>query len=120
MVMPVYEYLCLRCRRRFGYLSGVIANPGPLKCPNCGEEENLKKLFSRVARLRDEDEIFESLADEASLAGIDEKDPRSIASFMRRMSKEMGEEGKDMEELIEAVERGEDLEEGEEELPAET
>lgn len=114
--MPIYEYLCLRCRRRFGYLVGVIADPGPLKCPNCGEEENLKKLLSKVSRLRDEDEIFESLADEASFAGIDENDPRSIASFMRKISKEMGEEGKDMEELIEAVERGEDLEEeGEEE-----
>lgn len=95
---------------------GVIADPGPLKCPNCGEEENLKKLLSKVSRLRDEDEIFESLADEASFAGIDENDPRSIASFMRKISKEMGEEGKDMEELIEAVERGEGLEEeGEEE-----
>lgn len=116
--MPIYEYLCLKCRRRFGYLVGVVAETGPLKCPHCGEEENLKRLFSRISRLRDEDEIFESIADEASSAGVDENDPRSIASFMRRISKEMGEEGEDVEELIEAIERGEDLEEGEE-LPAE-
>ncbi|MBC7327203.1 zinc ribbon domain-containing protein [bacterium] len=122
--MPIYEYLCLTCKKRFSYLIGVVADPGPLKCPRCGEEKNLKKLISRVSRLRDEDEIFESLTDEAALSGIDENDPRSVASFMRKLSKEMGEEGEDMEELIEAVESGEDLEgenlETSEELPTET
>ena len=102
---------------------GVVADPGPLKCPNCGEEKRLKKVISRVSRLRDEDEIFESIADESILSGVDENDPKSVASFMRRISKEMGEGGEEMEELIEAVERGEDLEgedwgEGEE-LPTE-
>lgn len=121
--MPIYEYLCLNCRRKFSYLVGVVADPGPLKCPNCGEEKRLKKVISRVSRLRDEDEIFESIADESILSGVDENDPKSVASFMRRISKEMGEGGEEMEELIEAVERGEDLEgedwgEGEE-LPTE-
>lgn len=121
--MPIYEYLCLNCRRKFSYLVGVVADPGPLKCPNCGEERRLKKVISRVSRLRDEDEIFESIADESILSGVDENDPKSVASFMRRISKEMGEGGEEMEELIEAVERGEDLEgedwgEGEE-LPTE-
>ena len=121
--MPIYEYLCLNCRKKFSYLVGVVADPGPLKCPNCGEEERLKKVISRVSRLRDEDEIFESIADESILSGVDENDPKSVASFMRRISKEMGEGGEEMEELIEAVERGEDLEgedwgEGEE-LPTE-
>jgi len=116
--MPIYEYICLNCRRKFAYLVGVVADPGPLKCPNCGEEKRLKKVISRVSRLRDEDEILESLADESVLSGVDENDPKSVASFMRRISKEMGEGGEEMEELIEAVERGEDLEE-EEELPTE-
>jgi putative FmdB family regulatory protein len=121
--LPIYEYLCLNCRRKFSYLVGVVADPGPLKCPNCGEEKRLKKVISRVSRLRDEDEIFESIADESILSGVDENDPKSVASFMRRISKEMGEGGEEMEELIEAVERGEDLEgedwgEGEE-LPTE-
>ncbi|MGB9877033.1 MAG: FmdB family zinc ribbon protein [bacterium] len=118
--MPIYEFLCLNCRKRFSYLVGVVAEPGPLKCPRCGEEKRLRKLISRVSRLRDEEEILESLTDESVLSGVDENDPKSVASFMRRLSKEMGEGGEEMEELIEAVERGEDLEEEENELPAET
>lgn len=111
--MPIYEYLCKNCGKRFSHLIGVIAEASPPKCPRCGEENNLVKLLSRVVRLRQEEEILESVADESKWGDIDENDPRSIASFMRKLGKEMGEEDEEWEELVERME-------SEEELPSET
>jgi len=113
--MPIFEYRCQNCGRRFSALVGVVANPGPLECPRCHGTE-LTKLISRVSRLRSEDEVLESLADPTSLGDLDENDPKSVARWMKKMSKEMGEEfGDDFEEALEEAEaEGEGAEEGQE------
>jgi hypothetical protein len=71
------------------------------KCKKCGSK-NLEKLVSRVAISRSEESRMESLADPSKLAGLDEKDPKSIARWMKRMGKEMGEEmGEDFDQSAE-------------------
>jgi len=67
------------------------------------------KLVSRVAVSRSEESRLESLADPSKLAGLDEKDPKSLARWMKRMGKEMGEDlGEDFDESIdEAMEEAE-------------
>ncbi|HEY3281060.1 MAG TPA: FmdB family zinc ribbon protein [Armatimonadota bacterium] len=102
--MPIYEYLCQACRRRFSALVGVTADSAEVECPRC-QGTDLRKLVSRFSRLRSEDEIFESLADSADVADVDESDPRAMARFMRKMGKEMGDEmGEDFDEAIEEAE----------------
>ncbi len=46
--MPLYEYKCLDCNRRFEELIGnTVPEKTPL-CPECGSE-NCQKLFSTFA-----------------------------------------------------------------------
>lgn len=98
--MPIYEYLCTKCFRKFSVLVGVIAESDALVCPRCGNTE-VKKLVSRFSRPRSEDEILDSL-EMSGLGDMDEKDPRSMVNWMKKLGKEMGEDFGD--ELDEALE----------------
>jgi hypothetical protein len=73
------------------------------RCEHCGGD-GLRRLFSRVAVLRGEDGMG---FDEGSLSGVDENDPRSMARWVRKMSKEMGEPlDAEMEGQLEEMEAG--------------
>lgn len=43
--MPLYEYLCRKCSRRF---EALVMGAGDARCPDC-RSDNLEKLFSRFA-----------------------------------------------------------------------
>jgi len=88
--MPIYEYRCNRCQRPTSVFVRNINSPVQAVCPNCGSQD-MGRLISRVAVLRSEEDTFEGLSDDSSLANVDEKDPRSIARWLRRMSEKMGE-----------------------------
>jgi putative FmdB family regulatory protein len=99
--MPIYEYRCHACRRRFSALVGVVANPRPIACTHCGSAE-ATRLVSRFARVRSEDDILDNLADSAEMGNVDENDPASVARWMKHMGDEMGEDfGDDFEEALE-------------------
>jgi len=66
------------------------------------------KLISRVARVRSEESRLESLADPSRLGNIDEKDPASMARWMKRMGKELGEDmGEDFDAMVDQAMEGE-------------
>jgi putative FmdB family regulatory protein len=92
--MPIYEYRCLDCGRKTQVLTLSVKAAVEPKCRHCGGT-NLVKLVSRVAFLRSEESRLAGLADPASLAGLDENDPKSVARWMKKMGKEMGEEAGD-------------------------
>jgi hypothetical protein len=48
---------------------------------------------------------MESLADPSKWGGLDERDPKSMAKWMKRMGKELGEDMGDMDGLDEALEQ---------------
>jgi len=76
------------------------------------------RLVSRVRLVRSEESRMENLADEASMADLDENDPRSIGRWMRKMSDEMGEDlGPEFEEVVGRLEAGQDPEEIESSMP---
>jgi len=108
--VPIYEYRCPRCGKRWNKLWATVPSEKQekgLRCRSCGGR-SLKRLFSPFARTKSEEQRLESLADGSALAGLDEKDPRSLARFMRRMSEETGEplEGEER-EMLERMEAGE-------------
>lgn len=109
--MPIYEYRCLNCKRRFSLLRSFSDESAP-QCPHC-ESREVKRLISRVAVLRSEESRLESLADPSHFADVDENDPRSMARSMRRMGQEMGGEelGPEFDEMVDRLEAGEDPEE---------
>ncbi len=104
--MPIYEYRCHACRRRTSvFIRSVIAAPVPT-CEHCGSAQ-LSRLFSRVAVLRGEGASTSGFG-ESSLVGVDENDPRSIARWVRKMSRESGEPlDSEMESDLERMEAGE-------------
>jgi len=118
--VPIYEYRCNRCQRRASIFQRSIQEAAAVICSHCGSTD-MTRLISRVAVLRSEESHFEGLASDASLAGLDESDPRSVARWARRMGREMGEDlGPEFDEMVERMEAGEtpeDVGEGGQEEP---
>jgi putative FmdB family regulatory protein len=103
--MPIYEYACTSCRRKFRKLVGVVANTSPLQCPRCQSTE-VERLISRFSRVRDEDAHLDSLAEEMESMG-DTEDPRAMRRLVREMGKEMGEDMEDeFEQMLEEEQAG--------------
>ena len=108
--MPIYEYRCADCGKRSSRLwlrLPSAADEASLACPACGAAR-LARTVSRFASPKSEQRRLESLADDSSLGGLDEDDPRGMARMMRRMSEESGEplEGEDA-EMLDRMESGE-------------
>jgi putative FmdB family regulatory protein len=117
--MPIYEYRCHSCRRKVSILwrSFSEAAAGQPVCPHCGGRD-LTRLVSKVAVLRSEESRLDDLADPSTLGDLDENDPKSIARWMRKMSRETGEElGDELNEVVDRLEAGESPEEIEKAMP---
>ena len=103
--MPIYEYLCSQCRKK---MSLLVMKPEAFKaaCRYCGSEQ-VEQLFSRFASPKSEESRLESLADPSNLSGLDESDPGSVARWMKKMGREMGEDfaGEDIDQLAEEAAR---------------
>ena len=105
--MPIYEYRCRGCRRRVSVFQRTMSVSAPPRCPNCGSGE-LTRLVSRFAVVRGEEALLDSLDDESLLAGVDEKDPRSVAAWARKMGSRFGEDlGPEFDEMVDRMEAGE-------------
>ena len=72
----------------------------------------MERVLSRFAAPKSEEARLESLADPASLGGIDENDPRSVARLMKKMGQEMGENVDDIEAMMDQSEDGEKIADG--------
>ena len=97
--MPIYEFVCSQCQRKFRKLVGVVAQPTPLQCPRC-QSTDLNRQISRFARVRNEDDALDSLADEMESVG-DSEDPKVLRRLMRQMGSAMDEDmGDEFEQML--------------------
>lgn len=106
--MPLFEFRCNECRKRFTVLVGVVADTKPMECTHCGSK-NATKLISRFARVRSEDDRLDELADRMDAVGDD--DPTAMREMAREMGKAMDDDMSDeMEQMFEddLAGRGED------------
>ena len=102
--MPIYEFRCLACRKRTSVFVRSVTSVAKPACEHCSSKKT-ERIFSRVAVFRDRDG-FEGA--ESSLGDVDENDPRSVAKWVRKMSREMGEPlDSDMQGELERMESGE-------------
>src|SRR5215831_18691171 len=102
--MPIYEYRCGGCKRKVTVLTLRASEAVDAVCDRCGSRD-LTRLMSRFAMVRSEDSRLDDLADPSSLDGLDEKDPKSMARWMRKMGKELGEDvGDDFDEMVDELE----------------
>jgi putative FmdB family regulatory protein len=103
--MPIFEYYCRNCKRKMSFLVLSTASFHPV-CKFC-RGEDIEQLYSRFAMPKSEESRLESLADPSSLSGLDENDPGSVARWMKKMGKELGEDfaGEDIDQLADEAAR---------------
>jgi putative FmdB family regulatory protein len=89
--MPIYEFRCRTCRKKTTALVMVRERIGEVRCSSCGSAD-LERLWSRFATVKSEDARLDSLAESAEMGGFDENDPRSVATWMKKMGEAMGED----------------------------
>ena len=103
--MPIYEYRCGGCNKKFSFLVGVSADAKDPACPNC-DGKNLTRLISKVYIRRSEEDILESMADPSKIGDIE--DPKNLKKWARRLGREYGEElGDDFDEELDRLEEEE-------------
>ena len=105
--MPIYEYLCKKCKKRVSVLTLRVSEEVHPECDRCGSKD-LSRLMSRFATVKSEEARLDALADPSSFSGVDENDPKSMARWMRKMGRELGEEfsGEDIDQMVEEMEAG--------------
>ena len=97
--MPIFEFKCVQCGKKFSQLIGMTADSSEPACPKCASTD-LVKLVSRFSRPRSEEERLDSLED-AALSG-DMDDPANARRWANEMGDEMGEDiGEDFGECLE-------------------
>ena len=102
--MPIYEYRCGDCGKISEFLLIKTDEIFIPQCKRC-KSKKMSRILSKVRVIRSEESRLEGLADPSRWGGLDEKDPKSMAKFMKRMGKELGEDlGEDMGDLEQAME----------------
>ena len=107
--MPIYEYRCQSCQRKFSMLNRSFSEIKEPVCTHCGTAGGTR-LISQVAVIKSEYDFMNGMPSWESMTDFDEDDPRSVADMLRRMKDETGEEiGPEGEEMLARMDAGEML-----------
>jgi len=106
--MPIYQYNCGGCGQRVEVFFRTVKAASKPTCPECGSKK-LKRLMSRVARVRSESERLDSIDFDQELGKLDGKSEGDFARWTRRMGEELGDElGADFRDLADRADAGDD------------
>jgi len=97
--MPIYEYRCEDCGRTSEFLLIKTDETFIPQCKRC-KSKKMSRVLSKVRVIRSEESRMESLADPSKWGDLDERDPKSMAKWMKRMGKELGEDMEGMDEEV--------------------
>lgn len=98
--MPIHEYRCDDCGKVSEFLLIKSVDAFIPQCKRC-KSKKMSRVLSKVRVIRSEERRMESLADPSKWGGLDEKDPKSMAKWMKKMGKEMGEDmGEDVDQMV--------------------
>ncbi len=115
--MPLYEYRCLDCKRRFDiFMTYAEYGNKAVACQHCGSQHVTRKI-GKIRITKSEDNRLEDFSDPSSLEGL-EDDPVALGKMMRKMSGELGEDmPPEFDEVVNRLEKGQSPEEIERDLP---
>ena len=98
--MPIYEYRCDDCGRISEFLLIKTDEKFGPQCKRC-KSKKMSRVLSRVRVIRSEESRMESLADPSKWGDLDERDPKSMGKWMKKMGKELGEDmGEDVDAMV--------------------
>ncbi len=97
--MPIYEYRCADCGKISEFLLIKTDETFVPQCKRC-RSKKMSRVLSRVRVVRSEESRMESLADPSKWGDLDERDPKSMAKWMKKMGKELGEDMEGMDEEV--------------------
>lgn len=99
--MPLYEFVCANCGRKFSDLVGMTSDSAPTACPSC-DSTDVKRLVSRVGKFRTEEQRLDALTERVE--GMAEPDSYDeMRSVIREAGSAMDEDlADDMEEMFES------------------
>jgi putative FmdB family regulatory protein len=97
--MPIYEYRCEDCGRVSEFLLIKTDEIFVPQCKRC-KSKKMSRVLSKVKVIRSEESRMESLADPSKWGDLDERDPKSMAKWMKKMGKELGEDMEGMDEEV--------------------
>ncbi len=127
--MPIYEFFCADCNMIFNFFSRRVDTETKPDCPHCQKKELDRQvsMFATIGNATEEADQFAGL-DESKMEqaldslmreseGINEDDPKQMATLMRKFTERTGINlGDSMEEAISRMEKGEDPDEIEKEM----
>jgi putative FmdB family regulatory protein len=100
--MPIYEYRCEDCGRISEFLFIRIDEPPTPRCKRC-KSKKMSRVLSKVRVIRSEESRMENMADPSTWGDLDEKDPKSMARWAKRMGQELGEDVGDIDEMADGA-----------------
>jgi putative FmdB family regulatory protein len=106
--MPLYEYRCTSCKKRVTILTLRASEQVDAVCDRCGAR-TLERFDVALRHGPIDEARMDALADPSNLSGLDENDPSSVARWMKKMSREMGDEvggGGDIDEMADEMASG--------------
>ena len=116
--MPVYDFRCQDCRKRYEQSLTYAEYDGysPL-CPFCGSK-NVHRIIRAVRVATNDISRLEKMADPENMAAL-EDDPRRLGRSMRDMREQVGayDLPGEFDEVVDRLEKGQSPEEIEKELP---
>jgi putative FmdB family regulatory protein len=103
--MPIYEYWCKNCKKKYDIYSPVFTSDNPV-CPACNKT-SLQRLLSTFMVQKSYKDIYDNILSDAQLMkGMMGNDPRALVEWNKRMSG--GEPvAPEYRETMEKMERGE-------------
>ncbi len=114
--MPVYEYKCLTCGKRFSkFLSYQEYDTAVVTCAHCNSVD-VRRRINKIRIARSDDNRLDQFPD-TDISAM-EDDPQSMGRMMRKMSNEMGEKmPEEFNEVVSRLEKGESPETIEKSMP---
>lgn len=107
--MPIYEYVCNKCRHKFSVLVRSAGEAGNASCPRCHGVETSRIFSTFSVRSKTDKDVYEDiLGDEQLTKGMLSGNPRALAQWNKKMSQGMEQESApEYDDMLERMEAGE-------------